>query len=357
MLVHDLGEELLAFDLFSVNGDDEISADHDGSVAEVGAFGAAAQSGAIGGASGNGLHDEESVVGGQAQFVGDFGIDGDGANAERGTAHASERDQIVDHSFGGVDGDGEAYAGALSDAGGDHGVDADDLAVPVEQRAAGVAGVDGGVGLNGFFDDQAVWLLHLADGTDDAAREGSGEAERIADGIDFLADLQIGRVAEDHRLQVGGFDLDYGQVMRLVGADDGGLIFLAVVQRHFNLARFGDDVIVGEDVSFFVDNETGALAFLRHQAVKEVEGHDARGYVDYRRDVLAIDVDVVLLFGVERFAAGGFGDFNALRTPDPVGGMETSAAIGGEVDKGRRQNNGEKNRTQEFHRCRSLFAT
>ena len=46
-----------------------------------------------------------------------------------------------------------------------------DFAVPVEQRAAGVAGVDGGVGLDGFVDDHAVGLLHLADGTDDAARE------------------------------------------------------------------------------------------------------------------------------------------------------------------------------------------
>jgi hypothetical protein len=47
--------------------------------------------------------------------------------------------------------------------------------------------------------------------------------------------------------------------MRLVGADDGGLIFLAIVERDLNLARFGDDVIVGEDVSFFVDDEAGAL--------------------------------------------------------------------------------------------------
>jgi hypothetical protein len=146
---------------------------------------------------------------------------------------------------------------------GDHGVDADDLAVPVEQRASGVAGVDGGVGLDGFVDDQAVGLLHLADGTDDAAGEGSGEAEGIADGVDLLADLQIGGVAERHRLQIGSFDLDDGQIVRLVGADDGGLVFLAVVQRDFDLAGVSDDVIVGEDVSFFIDDETGALAFLR----------------------------------------------------------------------------------------------
>ena len=37
-----------------------------------------------------------------------------------------------------------------------HGVDADHLAVPVHQRAAGVAGIDGRVGLDGFVDLRAV---------------------------------------------------------------------------------------------------------------------------------------------------------------------------------------------------------
>ncbi len=52
--------------------------------------------------------------------------------------------------------------------------------------------------------------------------------------------------------------------MRLVGAYYGGFVFLAIVEGYFDLAGFGDDVIVGEDVSFFVDDETGALALLRH---------------------------------------------------------------------------------------------
>ena len=44
--------------------------------------------------------------------------------------------------------------------------------------------------------------MHLADGTDDALRQGSGEAKGIAYRIDLLADLQIGRVAESHGLQI-----------------------------------------------------------------------------------------------------------------------------------------------------------
>ena len=136
--------------------------------------------------------------------------------------------------------------------------------MPVEERASGIAGVNGGIGLDGFVDDQAVGFLHLADGTDDAAGQGSGEAEGIAYGVDFLAHLQIGGVAEDHGLKIGSFDLHDSEIVRLVGADDGGLVLLAIVESDFDLPSVGDDVVVGEDVSFFIDNKARALAFLRH---------------------------------------------------------------------------------------------
>ena len=40
-------------------------------------------------------------------------------------------------------------------------------------------------------------------------------------------------------------------------------------------------------LSFFVDDEAGALAFLRYQSVEKVKGHHARRDVDDRADVLA----------------------------------------------------------------------
>ena len=142
--------------------------------------------------------------------------------------------------------------------------------------------------------------------------------------------------------------------MSAVGADDGGAVFLVVMEGDLNLLRVGDDVVIGEDVSGFVDDETGSLALLRVQAVEEVEGLHPRRDVDYGGDVLAIDADVVLFFGVEPFAAGRFGDFNVLRTADPVGGLEPSVAIGGEVEEGRYQNNCENKRAEESHWGESL---
>ena len=64
MFVHDLGQGLLAFNFFSVDGDDEIATDHDRSIAEVGAFGTAAQSGTIGRTSFDSLNNEQAVIGG-----------------------------------------------------------------------------------------------------------------------------------------------------------------------------------------------------------------------------------------------------------------------------------------------------
>ena len=73
---------------------------------------------------------------------------------------ASKRLQIVDDRFGGVrfDRNSETYSGALPDARGDHCINANNFAVPVEQRAARVAGIDGRIRLNRFVDHQSVEL-------------------------------------------------------------------------------------------------------------------------------------------------------------------------------------------------------
>ncbi len=86
----------------------------------------------------------------------------------------------------------------------DEGGDADDFAARVEQRAAGVAGIDGGVGLDGVFDRGAGRAADGADGADDAAGHGAGEAEGIADGVDLLADDEVAGIGEGGGLEVGG---------------------------------------------------------------------------------------------------------------------------------------------------------
>ena len=92
-----------------------------------------------------------------------------------------------------VDRDGEADAGAL--VGGavrrDLIHDADDAALAVEQRATGVARVQGGVGLDRVRDREAVGRLDRAvEPRHDAGADAAIEVERIADRRDGLPDAK-----------------------------------------------------------------------------------------------------------------------------------------------------------------------
>src|SRR4051812_44236754 len=75
--------------------------------------------------------------------------------------------------------------------------DADDLAGGVEERAAAVAVVDGGVGLYRVLDRPPVGRRDRAvKRADDARGDGVVEAERVSDGDDRVADLDRVGVTE-----------------------------------------------------------------------------------------------------------------------------------------------------------------
>src|SRR6185369_1546168 len=133
------------------------------------------------------------------------------------------------------------------------GVDADDVTVDVEHRAAAVAHVDGGVGL-----DVAVVGARTGDPAvkrgDDPGGDGAADAIGIADGEDPVADPRLGAVAPLHEGQAAAFDLEQGEVRRFVAADDARRIFLAVGgDDRDGVDRAGagqplDQVVVGDDV-------------------------------------------------------------------------------------------------------------
>ena len=113
-----------------------------------------------------------------------------------------------------------------------------------------------------------------ADGThraDDAARHGAAEPKRIADGIHILADDQALGIAQRGGHQARSLDLDDRKIVGAVASNHRRLVRLLVVESDLDLARIGDHVVVGQDMAFFVDDETRALAFLRYRTVKEVD--------------------------------------------------------------------------------------
>lgn len=83
-----------------------------------------------------------------------------------------------------------------------HGVDADDLPIAVDEGAAGVAVIQGGVGLD--HGHGAALHLHLTvDGGDDAVGEGPPQlyAQGVADGVHRVTHRQQVGVAELRRRQ------------------------------------------------------------------------------------------------------------------------------------------------------------
>ena len=120
-------------------------------------------------------------------------------DADEGAAHAAVPDQFAEHEACGIGGDREADALRAHD---DGGVDADDFAARGDQRPAGIAGIERGIGLDHVVDQPAVARAQrAAERGDDAGRHGGFEAERIADGDHQLAALELFGIAERRRRQ------------------------------------------------------------------------------------------------------------------------------------------------------------
>ena len=140
-------------------------------------------------------------------------------------------------------------------------VDADDLGAGVGQRAAGVARVDRGVGLDeaGQLADRRVDLT--VEAAHDAGGDGLLEAERAADGDDRLAHLDAARArpaaAREVRRRL--------RRPRWPGparapADDPARQLLLVGRLHGHLVGALHHVVGGEDEALTVVDDAGAEA-------------------------------------------------------------------------------------------------
>ena len=156
------------------------------------------------------------------------GVTSCGHDSEVGALHFAVLHDLVHYGARQVGRNGEADALiAFRPVRQDGGVDADQFAAVVDQRAAGVAGVNRRVGLNEvliLFDAQAGAAL----GADDSHGYRLADAERIAHGDGVIADARFAGIGEHDRGQVGGVDLQYRDIDLRVGSDDFGLEFALV---------------------------------------------------------------------------------------------------------------------------------
>ena len=142
----------------------------------------------------------------------------------------------------------------------DQRVDADDFALDVEQRAARIAGVDRGVGLD--VRDEVFLRQIAALRADDAGGHRVLEAERLADRDHPFADLQLVGVADRDLRQVLRLDLEQRHVGALVGADDLGLELALVGELDVDFVGAVDDMRVGDEEAVGRNDEAGADRLL-----------------------------------------------------------------------------------------------
>src|SRR5581483_5160002 len=174
--------------------------------------------------------------------------------------------------------------------------DPDHAAGDVDQRAAGIAGVDRGARLDHVRKrDAAAFRLGAVERADDSLGDARGEAEGIADRHHDVTDLELRRVGERRRPQLAAVHLDDGEIVLRERADELRRQLLAGRRGDGEAREAADDVVVGDDVAVRVEDDAraeprwGADLDDRRRHLPEdgdervLQARDAGGHAERRR--------------------------------------------------------------------------
>ncbi len=188
-----------------------------------------------------------------------------------GTPDGAKADDIIERPLGTVDRNRESETDRASGtAREDERVDADHLTLGVDERAARVARVYGGVGLNHVRPDLRLapraanlGLYVAAKRRDHTHRDGRVAVSQevavgIADRDHPLTDQHVVGVAQRGYRQIFAFNPEESEIGRLVCGDQLAIQLAAVHQRDHDVSRATHDVLVGNHVTILGDDETGA---------------------------------------------------------------------------------------------------
>ena len=115
-------------------------------------------------------------------------------------------------------------------------------------------------------------------------------------------------------------------------------ILVLVGERNFDLLRILDDVVIGENLAIFAQDESRALPLLRHHAIEEIESESGGGHVDHGGKDAFVDGNIVLLLRGEGRLRIGLGERKRRHVLYHVEEKRAippkKAFVGGEIDKG-----------------------
>ena len=183
-----------------------------------------------------------------------------------------------------------------ADAGGvlaDGLVDADEIAVEIDERAAGVAGVDRRVRLQDVVERIGFVFIAAVDGGQHALRNGMLKTERIADRDDAFAEHDVVWKRERRRLEVfwnrPTGHADETEVVRRVKTDEFAFEGRPVPQTDFDVVGAFDDVKVGQDEASWIDDDAAAqrVVFLDDLLLHAAQTEE----IEVREEVVIAVVD------------------------------------------------------------------
>ncbi len=189
----------------------------------------------------------------------------------------------------------------------------------IHQRAAGVARVDRGVGLDEVLEAVDAEMV-APERADDAERHGVAETERVADGEHEVAHAHALEATERDRRQVVALGLEHGEVRLRIGAAHARLQPAAILQHELDVVRALDHVMVGEDVAVARHEDAGAEArrALARHALVEVREVAAQERIVEQRVALPHLLAGVDVHDGRHGLAHGVGEGRHLRAHRPV---------------------------------------
>ena len=131
------------------------------------------------------------------------------------------------------------------------------------------------------------------------------QSEGIADGQDALTDAKVlgGADLQGHEGVGLPVDLEHGKVMIRVDANDARVTGGLIVQHHLYGIRAIDDVVIGDDMSQAVPDESGSRPLRHFEGIErpDIPTHRRIGDVDYRLRGFFKDGNGIEFFRTERF--------------------------------------------------------